>query len=109
MSTTPNERSEISPDRFPPPHPGLGPHAGELAGLPEEARVYVPKSSRRLDKYFGGIMTLVIVLISFLVLVALLTNISPNSSSNLIQGSNGPDNGARMGTGEETQQGIVGD
>ena len=111
MPATPNEPQKPAAIDTPLPHAGLGARSSDLAGVPEEARVYVPKSARLLDRYFGLLMTLVITVLAFLILIALLTNISPNvqpgispTRNEIINSVNGSGNNS-----DEDRQGIVGD
>lgn len=79
------------------------PSNSDMQGFPVGGRPYrQPKSSRTMDRMVSTLLTILGVVAAFLFLVVLLSNIAPNSPTNLV-----PD--ARDGAPEVDQQQIIGD
>lgn len=99
-SNSENPNTKLPPEMagsYPPPS------NTDMQGFPAGGRPYrQPKSSRTMDRMVGTLLTILGVVAAFLFLVMLLSNIAPNSPTNLVPN-------VRDGAQEDDQQQIIGD
>jgi len=96
------------PDRHTPSEfaAGYPPSGASNRPFPAEGPLYTPKPKRQLDRLVGTVITFMVVLAVFAVIVALLTNISPNAPTELVPDQVAPRQDA---ISDEPDQTIVGD
>lgn len=77
-------------------------------GLPGERPVYQPHAKRKMDRMVGTLMTVLGVAVVFLLIIALLMSISPNSPTELVP-KNAPTADSDPDAEPDDGLGILGD